>query len=135
VKAVRLWLFYLDCKQHQRRSLQQSNGKGNTLVIVVFKITHRPDLPRAEYEEVGARMVELVSAMPGFIGMDYAETEGGELLIARFESHDALAEWRNLPEHRAAQDRGRREFFAAYRIDVCEPVRSYDFQAEGLGGN
>ena len=104
------------------------------MVIVVFKITHRPDLPRAEYEDVGARMVELVSAMPGFLGMDFAETEGCELLIARFESHDALAEWRNLQEHLAAQESGRREFFAAYRIDVCEPVRSYDFQAEDLAG-
>jgi heme-degrading monooxygenase HmoA len=100
------------------------------MVVVVFKITHRPDLPVAEYEETGTRMVELVSAMPGFLGMDYAATEGGELLIARFESHEALEAWRNLPEHKAAQELGRERFFAAYRIEVCESVRSYEFQAE-----
>jgi heme-degrading monooxygenase HmoA len=100
------------------------------MVVVVFKITLRPDLPVAEYEERGTRMVELVSAMPGFLGMDYAATEGGELLIARFESHEALAAWRNLPEHKAAQELGRERFFASYRIDVCETVRSYEFQAE-----
>jgi heme-degrading monooxygenase HmoA len=100
------------------------------IVIVVFKITHRPDMPLADYEQTGTRMVELVSSMPGFLGMDYAATEGGELLVARFESHEALAGWRNQPEHQAAQERGRREFFAHYRIDVCEPVRSYEFQAD-----
>ena len=100
------------------------------MVVVVFRITHRADLPVAEYEEAGARMVELVSAMPGFLGMDYAAIEGGELVIARFESHDALAAWRNLPEHRETQERGRERFFAAYQIEVCETVRSYEWRAE-----
>jgi heme-degrading monooxygenase HmoA len=100
------------------------------MVVVVFKITLRPDLQVADYEATGARMVELVSSMPGFLGMDYAEIEGGELLVARFESHEALAAWKNQPEHLLAQQRGREEFFANYRIDVCDAVRSYEFQAE-----
>jgi heme-degrading monooxygenase HmoA len=97
------------------------------MVVVVFRIKLRPDLSAAEYEQTGTRMVELVTQMPGFLGMDYAETEDGELLVARFESHEALAAWRNEPEHQAAQQRGREEFFAEYRIDVCEAVRSYEF--------
>ena len=100
------------------------------MVVVVFRITHRPDLPVEEYEQVAARMAERVSAMPGFIGMDYAEVEGGELVIARFESHEALAAWRELPEHKEAQRQGRERYFAAYRIEVCETVRSYEFEAE-----
>jgi heme-degrading monooxygenase HmoA len=100
------------------------------VVIVVFSITHRPDMPMSDYEATGNRMVEIVSSMRGFLGMDYAATDGGELLVARFESHEALAEWRNHPEHQAAQQLGRERFFATYRIDVCEPVRSYDFDYE-----
>jgi heme-degrading monooxygenase HmoA len=101
------------------------------MVVVVFTIKLRPDLPASDYEATGARMVELVSEMPGFIGMDYAETEGGELLVARFESHEALEAWRNHPEHQQAQQQGRERFFAEYRIEVCETVRSYDFAAAG----
>jgi heme-degrading monooxygenase HmoA len=101
------------------------------MVVVVFTITLRPDVEAADYEETGAQMVELVSQMPGFLGMDYAETDGGELLVARFESHEALAAWRNHPEHQAAQQRGRDRFFAHYRIEVCETVRAYEFQPEG----
>jgi heme-degrading monooxygenase HmoA len=100
------------------------------MVVVVFTIALRPDLPASEYEETGARMVELVSAMPGFVGMDYAATDGGELLVARFESHEALQAWREQLEHRAAQERGRERFFAHYRIEVCDLVRSYEFDAE-----
>lgn len=103
------------------------------MVVVVFKITHRPDLPVSEYEETAARMLELVSSMEGFLGMDYAEIEGGELLIARFESHEALAAWRSHPEHQAAQRLGRERFFASYRIEVCEAVRSYEFDAQAGG--
>jgi heme-degrading monooxygenase HmoA len=99
------------------------------MVVVVFRITHRPDLPAEEYEETGSRMVELVSSMQGFLGMDYAEIEGGELLVARFESHEALAAWKNHPEHQEAQRLGRERYFANYRIDVCESVRSYEFEA------
>jgi heme-degrading monooxygenase HmoA len=100
------------------------------MVVVVFTIKLRPDLPVAEYEETGARMVEIVTQLPGFLGMEYAETEEGELLVARFESHEALAAWRNHTEHQEAQRLGRERFFAHYRIDVCETVRSYEFQAQ-----
>ena len=97
------------------------------MVVVVFTITLRADLPRAEYEETGTRMVELVSKMPGFLGMDYAATGDGELLVARFDSHEALATWRNHQEHRVVQQMGRKRFFAHYRIEVCETVRSREF--------
>jgi heme-degrading monooxygenase HmoA len=96
------------------------------LVVVVFKITYRPGLDAQAYEQTGARMVELVSGLPGFLGMDYAAVDGGELLIARFESHDALAAWRTQPEHLLAQQRGQQEFFQHYRIEVCDLVRAYE---------
>ena len=99
------------------------------MVVVVFRITLRTDLDVADYEATGERMVELVSGMPGFLGMDYAEVEGGELLVVRFESHEALAAWRNHPEHLDAQRAGRERFFAHYSIEVCDEQRSYEFDA------
>jgi heme-degrading monooxygenase HmoA len=102
------------------------------MVIVVFTIKLRPDLDVEEYQKAGARMVELVSAMPGFLGMEYASSDGTELIVARFESHEALAAWREHPDHRATQKRGRDEFFARYRIEVCDEVRSYEFDLGDL---
>ena len=100
------------------------------MVVVVFSIKLRPDLPETEYEETGARMGELASSMPGFLGMDYAAVEGGELLVVRFDSHDALQAWHDHPEHVAAQKRGRERFFSDYRIEVCDEVCSYEFHAQ-----
>lgn len=101
------------------------------MVIVVFAITLRPEFPEDEYESTGERMGELVQTIPGFLGMDYAATDGHELLVVRFESHEALKVWREHPEHIAAQQRGRERFFSHYRIEVCDEVRSYEFDAEG----
>ena len=99
------------------------------MVVVVFRITLRPDLDLADYEATGERMAELAMGMPGFVGMDYAEVEGGELLVVRFESHETLAAWRTHPEHLEAQQAGRERFFSSYRIEVCDEVRSYGFDA------
>jgi heme-degrading monooxygenase HmoA len=99
------------------------------VVVVVFTITPRDDAPVDEYAETSAKMVELVSAMPGFLGMDYGESEGREVLVARFESHEAVRMWRDQPDHVVAQQLGRERFFAHYRIEVCELVRAYEFSA------
>jgi heme-degrading monooxygenase HmoA len=99
------------------------------MVVVVFRITLRPDLDVADYEATGERMADLAGSMPGFLGMDYAEVQGGELLVVRFESHETLAAWRTHPEHLEAQQAGRDRFFASYSIEVCEEVRSYSFEA------
>ena len=63
--------------------------------------------------------------------MDYAEVEGGELLVARFESHEALEAWRMEPEHVEAQKAGRERFFQRYRLELCDEVRSYEYEAGG----
>jgi heme-degrading monooxygenase HmoA len=99
------------------------------MVVVVFRITLRADLDVADYEATGERMAERAASMPGFVGMDYAEVEGGELLVVRFESHETLAAWRNHPEHLEAQQAGRERFFAHYAIEVCDLARSYEFDA------
>jgi hypothetical protein len=54
--------------------------------------------------------------------MNYGESEGRELLVARFGSHEALKLRREQPDHVFAQQLGREQFFAHYRIEVCELV-------------
>ncbi|GGL68852.1 hypothetical protein GCM10010095_62090 [Streptomyces anthocyanicus] len=60
------------------------------------------------YRETNARMVELVQGVPGFLGVDHAQSPGGlGVTVAYFRDADALTEWRTNAEHRAAQQRGR----------------------------
>ena len=97
-------------------------------VIVVFRSRLRDDVDLEALDVAGARMVELASAMPGFLSYKDFSAEDGELTsIIEFADMDSLLAWRNHPEHVAMQQRGRDEFFAAYEIHVCQPLRSYSF--------
>ena len=100
------------------------------MVIVLFRARLREGVDLAEYEKTFARMLELASAMPGFVGIDgYSAPDGSELAIVRFESEEAVEEWKNHPEHVHTQQRGRAEFFASYHITVATQIREYGFPA------
>jgi len=101
------------------------------VVIVLIRTKLRDDCDRAAYEALDAQMFELVQKMPGFLGVNgYASADGDEVGMVRFDSLEALRAWREHPEHLATQARGKTEFYASYRIEICEVVRAYDFTHE-----
>src|SRR5207249_1052948 len=109
---------------HDHTSLVSVLEEG-VMIIALFSFRLRPAAHEA-FEHTVARMVELVRSMPGFISMDLFRSEDGRTLaVPRFESEEALALWRDHPEHKEAQKRGIEEFFEEYSIDVCSTIRSY----------
>jgi heme-degrading monooxygenase HmoA len=98
------------------------------MVIIVFRTRLRPNVNQQALAQLGARMYELAAAMPGYLSYkDFVAEDGENVSIIEFESPETLAAWREHPEHKAAQQRGREEFFAEYHIQVCTPVRDYRF--------
>ncbi|GGQ54140.1 antibiotic biosynthesis monooxygenase family protein [Streptomyces asoensis] len=80
------------------------------------------------YRETDARMEELVKAIPGFLGMDHAQTPGGlGITVGYFRDADALTQWSADTEHRAAQRRGRAEWYESYTLHVAKAERSSGF--------
>ncbi|SEO35920.1 Heme-degrading monooxygenase HmoA [Actinacidiphila rubida] len=80
------------------------------------------------YAETNARLEDLVRDVPGFLGMDFAQTPGGlGISVAYFSDADALAEWRTQAEHRAAQRRGRAEWYESYTLHIGKVERSHGF--------
>lgn len=102
------------------------------MVVIVFRSRMRQDIPEAKMGELGAmaqRMSELATGMPGFVSYkDFVAEDGENVSIVEFESPETLAAWRDHPEHKAVQERGRADFFAEYRIQVCAPIRDYSFR-------
>jgi heme-degrading monooxygenase HmoA len=102
------------------------------MVVIVFRSRMRQAVPEARLAELATmaqRMYELASAMPGFVSYkDFVAEDGENVAIVEFESPEALAAWRNHPEHVLAQARGRADFFSEYRIQVCTQVRDYAFR-------
>jgi heme-degrading monooxygenase HmoA len=99
------------------------------VVVILFRTRLRTGIDEQQLTSLGEAMYRIASAMPGFVSYkDFAAADGENLSVVEFESPEALAAWRDHPEHLAAQRRGREEFFEEYRIQVCAPLRQYGFE-------
>ncbi|MDI3388669.1 antibiotic biosynthesis monooxygenase [Streptomyces sp. B-S-A8] len=83
------------------------------------------------YGEVARRMEELVREVPGFLGVESARTPGGlGITVGYFDSAGAIEAWRSQVEHRAAQERGRDQWYEGYAVHISKVERSYAFVRE-----
>jgi heme-degrading monooxygenase HmoA len=98
------------------------------MLVTVFRARVRPDADMAALGALGERMYALATQMPGLVSYrDYTAADGESVTVVEFASEPELLAWRNHPEHRDAQERGRREFFSEYTIQVCRVDRAYRF--------
>jgi len=98
------------------------SGSGSPLaegqIVTVFRSRRRPG-PEAGYAEVSAEMRRLAQAMPGFVDFKTFTADDGEhVSLVTFASPEAQRAWRDHPKHRAAQRRGRDEFYKEYSVQV-----------------
>ena len=71
---------------------------------------------------------EGLAVTPGFIDIKTFTADDGERVsLVMFESPETQAAWRTQAEHRAAQKRGRDEFYESYAIQVCRVVSERAF--------
>jgi heme-degrading monooxygenase HmoA len=97
-------------------------------VITVFRSRLRDDVPD-EYFTLAAELRERVEKIDGFVEQKVFVAEDGErLTLVVFETDDAQHQWRTDPVHRAAQQRGRDEFYDEYDITVAEAERRHIWQ-------
>ncbi len=100
-------------------------------VISIFRFRRKQVSPAQweEYTTTGARMMEIATAMPGFISFrEYKHPDGEFIGVTEWASVEALAQWREHPEHRKAQARGRELFYTEYEVVVCKPIHEYSFK-------
>jgi heme-degrading monooxygenase HmoA len=97
------------------------------MVITIFRSRLRPE-HREEYDRWAKRIHDLAVKTPGFISIKGFTAEDGERVsIVEFESEETMLAWRNQPDHKEAQELGRKLFYSEYHIQVCRPVRAYSF--------
>lgn len=83
----------------------------------------------AGYGEAAERMEELVQQIPGYLGMDFARSPGGlAITVGYFRDEDAIKEWSAHAEHRAAQRRGRADWYERYTLHIAKVERSHGFE-------
>lgn len=97
-------------------------------MIFEFRVDQETPGVREEYQRASAELRELLQGVAGLHSVERFESTidpGKYVTIAYFESEEAVAAWRNRPEHRKAQALGRSRFFLDYRLVMAKVVRDY----------
>ncbi len=103
-------------------------------VVTVFRSRLRPGAPSAGYPELADRLEARARAMPGFVDFKtFSAPDGERVSVVTFDGWDNHRAWRDDPEHRAGQERGRTDYYETYAISVCEERHRSDFDARSPG--
>lgn len=85
----------------------------------------------AGYARMAERMLELAAQQAGFLGTESARgADGFGITVSYWDSLDAIAQWKADSEHLAAQESGRRAWYAQYTVRVTRVERVYGWSAE-----
>lgn len=101
------------------------------MFLVVFRNRKRAGFDRAAYESDSRAMEALAREQPGYLSFKSYQAEDGEVIALSEWANEASARaWRQLAEHRAAQARGRGEYYQNYTVFACDNPRTYRFERE-----
>jgi heme-degrading monooxygenase HmoA len=97
------------------------------MIAVIFEVIPKPGRKDA-YLDTAARLKPLLEQMDGFISIERFQslTDPGKILsLSIWRDEAAVARWRQVEDHRRAQDAGRRAIFQDYRLRVASVLRDY----------
>jgi heme-degrading monooxygenase HmoA len=103
------------------------HGGGFDMIAVIFEVWPAEG-ERHHYLDLAAQLRPLLDHIEGFISIERFESlvEPGKLLSLSFwRDEAAVAQWRTLQAHRAAQAKGRAGIFANYRLRIASVIRDY----------
>ena len=91
---------------------------------VVFSATHTLNLEG--YAEMANRMVDLAHKQDGFLGVESAQGEV-EITVSYWRDEKSILKWKANLEHKAAQEKGKSDWYSAFKIRVAKVERAYSF--------
>jgi heme-degrading monooxygenase HmoA len=97
------------------------------MIAVIFEVEPLSE-GRDAYLNIAAQLRPIVESIDGFLGIERFEslsTPGKLLSLSWWRDEDAVRVWREMSQHRAAQQVGRERLFADYRLRIAHVVRDY----------
>ena len=97
------------------------------MLAVIFEIALKDGKQQA-YLDHAASLRDMFEDLEGFISVERFEslmTPGKLLSLSFWKDEAALDRWRNMERHRAAQQAGRGDYFADYRLRIAGVMRDY----------
>ncbi|RCW88936.1 antibiotic biosynthesis monooxygenase family protein [Paracoccus lutimaris] len=104
------------------------------MIAVIFEFQH--DHAERHPDPIGSLAAEL-ARIPGHLSLERfesASTPGKQLSLAFFTDEDAVAQWRNLWGHRAAETEARAGHLGPYRLRMAWVSHDYGPPADILAG-
>ena len=80
-----------------------------------------------DYGETAERMVELAADMEGFLGIESAR-DGLGITVSYWRDLASIRNWKAHAEHLIAQEKGRSDWYKAYKTRICLVERDYSFE-------
>lgn len=97
------------------------------MIAVIFEVVPREER-RQDYLDIAARLRPILDQIDGFISVERFQslTNPGKILsLSFFRDEAAVAQWRQVAEHRAAQAAGRGGIFEDYKLRIATVIRDY----------
>lgn len=96
-------------------------------VVILTEMTLAPE-GKERYRELGEVFGPRMADLEGYLGGERFQSMNNPdrfLSLHVWESEEAVAKWRNNPEHREAQKEAREKVYADYKIIAAHIVREY----------
>jgi heme-degrading monooxygenase HmoA len=97
------------------------------MIAVIFEVEPREG-GRDVYLRIAAELRPLLGEIDGFISIERFQSLSDErrlLSLSFWRDEEAIAQWRTLEAHRAAQSAGRGGVFRDYRLRIAQVIRDY----------
>jgi len=97
------------------------------MIAVIFEVTPKADR-KSDYLDIAAQLRPLAESIDGFISIERFQSLSDPtklLSLSIWRDEQAVAQWRNVAEHRDAQRAGRRGIFEDYHLRIAHVVRDY----------
>lgn len=79
------------------------------------------------YEEMAHQMMESVTQMEGFLGVESAQEEIG-ITVSYWANIEAIKAWKNEEDHQKAQEKGKKQWYHFYKVRIAYVERDYEFE-------
>ncbi|AFM06380.1 putative enzyme involved in biosynthesis of extracellular polysaccharides [Bernardetia litoralis DSM 6794] len=93
---------------------------------VIFTSILNDKINKEEYAKTAFRMVELAEQQEGFLGIESTREDIG-ITVSYWKSLESIKKWKFQTEHTLAREKGRSEFYKAFKTRIAKVERDYDF--------
>ncbi|MGB1247424.1 MAG: antibiotic biosynthesis monooxygenase family protein [Chitinophagales bacterium] len=81
-----------------------------------------------DYQSLNTQLEEIAAELDGFIKQDATrQMDGFGIAISYWKDEESAKQFKKVPLHIEAQQRGRSEFYEWYDVKICKVEREYQF--------